>query len=515
VARHRGLVLALIVAALAVAFQQQRFARAGERYDRFDLPGFDAHVYVAMATHPTVFSVPPWGYRILTPLLVEALPLRTMRAFRDVTAAGLMAAALLLFLWLRRLGNGELASLAAVLAFGLSGPVAEAVQYRFLVEPVTLALELLLLLALSAEAPLPVLALVAVVGVLSKEFFLLLLPLVLIERGRSRGLWRGLGDTATVAAPAVAATLWLRLGWTPYLHSALPQPGPVAATALQRFSESWPDWRVAVLLGGLLPLAIFGACLPKARGHRAAGTYLLLATLLSPFLNPLAFFARDIPRLLLYALPAVFPLALLAVDRVVPHLAARPMAPAFPRPLGWIAGTAAVGVLALLVFGLDPYRRVDLSGPRDGPLALAVCRESLRTAARLERGESVSFDMADQEFVWGETPFYEFARMRWFLREGFGVRPQYGTGDALSDGSEATLLLPVLTPRDLDLSLDLALPAGSEPSVFVNRMPVGELSGAVGELRVPAALLVRGDNRLSLALPAGARLRRFGLRPAG
>ena len=269
-ARHRGLVLAVVLASLGVAYQHHRFARAGARYDRFDLPGFDAHVYVAMATRPPVFSVAPWGYRVLTPVLVEAWPVRTVRAFRDVTAVGLVAAGVLLFLWLRRLGNGEWASLLAVVAYSLSGPVAEAVQYRFLVEPVTAALAAGFLLALAAGAPVVVLALVATLGTLSKEFFLLLLPLVLIERRRLLGWSRALLDMLLVAVPAVGITLLLRVGWTPYLAPPLPRPGAaLLATALERFAESLPEWRGALLLGGLLPLALVGGWLPKGRPRSA------------------------------------------------------------------------------------------------------------------------------------------------------------------------------------------------------------------------------------------------------
>ena len=36
-------------------------------YDRFNLPAFDGHVYAAMSEEPRVFTVAPWGYRLLTP----------------------------------------------------------------------------------------------------------------------------------------------------------------------------------------------------------------------------------------------------------------------------------------------------------------------------------------------------------------------------------------------------------------------------------------------------------------
>src|SRR5215468_8369366 len=92
--------LLLMCGILAVRVARLR----GPVYDRFDLPAFDAHVYIAMAEHPAVFSVAPWGYRVLTPALVHALPVRTVvRGFRYVTLGSFALAGALLFLYLRRL----------------------------------------------------------------------------------------------------------------------------------------------------------------------------------------------------------------------------------------------------------------------------------------------------------------------------------------------------------------------------------------------------------------------------
>src|SRR5262249_18389781 len=139
--------------------------------------------YIAMAEHPAVFSVAPWGYRVLTPALVHALPVRTVvRGFRYVTLGSFALAGALLFLYLRRLGHGEGPALLAAAAFAVSGPVHEALAARFLVEPLAFALELALLLALEAGAGAGVLVLLVLLGVLAKEFFLLLVPLVYLAR---------------------------------------------------------------------------------------------------------------------------------------------------------------------------------------------------------------------------------------------------------------------------------------------------------------------------------------------
>ena len=71
------------------------------RHDRFTLPAFDAYAYLAMAEHPPVFTVAPWGYRVLTPWLVHLLPVDNVaRGFRYVTLSSLTLAGGLLFLFL-------------------------------------------------------------------------------------------------------------------------------------------------------------------------------------------------------------------------------------------------------------------------------------------------------------------------------------------------------------------------------------------------------------------------------
>src|SRR6185436_13634370 len=133
----------------------------------------------------------------------------------------------------------------------------------------------------------------------------------------------------------------------------------------------------------------------------------------------------DVPRLLLYALPVLIPLALSALEGIWPA-----SAPWVTRAPGPAAGRAA-WVVALLValapfLLLDRYRRIDLRGPRDGPYVLAVCRESWRAARRLERGEAVVLD--PEGFRWDPASREAVGGMRWFLREGWGENPHYGTG---------------------------------------------------------------------------------------
>ena len=161
---------------------------------------------------------------------------------------------------------------------------------------------------------------------------------------------------------------------------------------------------------------------------------------------------------------------------------------------------------------------MDLRGARDGPYVLGLCRESLRTAFRLERGQAVSFDAATQRFAWGDSDPGGLDRMRWFLRGGWGGLAHYGTGDIVMHEASASLLVPSLRPRDLDLGLETETPAGVRLAIAINGRPVGETAPGGGRtvVRIPAATLFRGDNLATVSSSdgaPGARLRRFALIP--
>src|SRR5262249_20675464 len=155
-------------------------------------------------------------------------------------------------------------AVAGPLLLCLSGPVAEALRLRMLAEPLTLALETAFLLMLLGEARVGALALVAVLGALSQEVFLLLLPLVFLLRAPRKGRAAALTHTLMVAAPALLATLLLRAWWTPQLATPL----PALALGPARAVESWREWGPALLLGGLAPLAVAGAFRAAARPLR-------------------------------------------------------------------------------------------------------------------------------------------------------------------------------------------------------------------------------------------------------
>jgi hypothetical protein len=509
--------LAVALCAAALAWQAARVHDPHVAWDRWQLPAFDAYVYVAMAEQPRFFTVSPWGHRILTPWLASAVPTRYVaRAFRIVTFGALLAAGAALYLYLRALGHAMPAAVAGGAAFALTPPVAECLRYVFLAEPLAFFLEVALLFALQARAGLGPLCLIVVLGTLAKEFFVLLAPVALVVGPRPPAARARTALALTAAAVLTAAAL--RGFWTPHLAPPLPSATPATfLVALHRFHDSFPEWWTALLLGGVAPLAILGAFRGGAAPIRSVSLYVVALALVPPFLNPVTFFSSDVPRLLLYALAVAIPLAVTALSP--------PSGPGldFPALRGRRPGAAALAVALaagpLLV--VDRYRRADLTGPRDGPYVLAVTRESLRAARRHARGEEVVLDPAERRFVWGVSPPSQLDRMRWFLRDGWGQRAHYGTGEVTMHEAEAAVLLPVLEPRATVAEVHVQSPRGMVVDASVNGRLVGtwavSADSAPRSLAVPADALFRGDNLLVLASRGGepgARLRRVGYRAA-
>jgi hypothetical protein len=465
-----------------------------------------------MAEQPRFFTLSPWGHRILAPWLASAIPVRNIaRAFRIVTFTALLAAGGLLFLYLRALGHEiPMAALGAGL-FALLPPVAECLRYVFLAEPVAVLLEISFLLALQSGARLGPLCLIAVLGTLAKEFFVLLAPVALVV-GRGPILRRA-GKAAVLFAAALGTALALRWWWTPHLPAPLPAASPATfLLALHRFHDSFPEWWRSALLAGVAPVALLGALRASAAPLRPVAAYVVALALVPPFLNPVTFFPSDVPRLLIYALPVAIPLALCAVRAPASRAPDRPRY----RGAGVAAAVAAVAAAIAPLAVVDRYRRADLTGPRDGPYVLVVCRETLRTARRLSRGEEVALDPAERRYAWGDSHPSEMDRMRWFLREGWGARAHYGTSEVTMHEERASVLLPVLAPADLSASLHVQAPRPLVVDASINGRPLR--SWAVGPdsaaetIAIPGAALFRGDNLLTLSArdgAPGARLRRI------
>ena len=381
----------------------------------------------------------------------------------------------------------------------------------FLAEPVAVLLEVALLLALQSGAGLGPLCLIAVLGTLAKEFFVLLVPVALVVGPRP--MLPRVRTAAVLFAVALGTAFVLRWWWTPHLPAPLPAASPgTFLLALHRFHDSFPEWWASALLAGVAPLAVLGSLRAAAAPVRSVALYVVALALIPPFLNPVTFFSSDVPRLLIYTLPVAIPLAvcaLMAPDSRAPR-------PDWSRRRGVGVTAAVLGVMAALapLAIVDRYRRADLTGPRDGPYVLVVARETLRTARRLSRGEEVVLDPAERRYAWGDSHPSEMDRMRWFLREGWGERAHYGTSEVTMHEESASVLLPVLSPGDLTAALHVQAPRPLVVDASINGRPLR--SWAVGPdsapetIEVPGGALFRGDNLLTLAArdgESGARLR--------
>jgi hypothetical protein len=230
-------------------------------------------------------------------------------------------------------------------------------------------------------------------------------------------------------------------------------------------------------------------------------------------------FGDNFERLLLYSVPLLLPLVLAALDRLWPILVPPP-SPRPPHPQ-LVPAAAALVAMVLPLALVDRYRRVDLQASRDGPLVLALCRETWRMATRLAGGDEVVLDPESSRFTWSDAEGAPPTRMRWFLREGWGDRAHYGTGEVVMHAPAATVLLPVLVPADLEVRLRMMSPSPMALALAVNGHALG--SWRVGpeeteqSFRIPARHLVRGDNLVTVSSPdggLGARLREIRCRRA-
>ncbi len=472
-------------------------------WDGFNLPGFDAHVYVAMAEEPRVFTVAPWGYRILLPGLIGAsLPPRwIVPGFEGAAQASLIAASGLLFLYLTVLGATHRASLLAVLTVMMTPPVRAVFENPFLVEPFALALLLLSLICIQIGAGPWVIALTLLLLSLSKEVWLFVLPLIFV-RALTQGAKAAALRTVQVAAPAALLALLLRWTWAP--QNAPLGGSPDYVGALGAIASSLPSVAGHFLLGGLSLVAVLALSRPSAREYLKNHALTLLALLALPLgagaytgegAAP-TFFAADVPRLLIYALPFAAALAV-HLDPGHGRPRALALAPAF-EPAAFVI--LLLGLAAPL--GLDRYSRIDLSTSRDGPYVLGFARETLKTARRLERGETVVFDPEERKFAWGVSPAQELARLRFFLREGFGPLAHYGIHDIRMRDTNAVLVVPLLAPRPTRLTLTLDARESAWIKLEANGQAVGEAligpQAVRASFEIPALSLFRGDNPISL-----------------
>ena len=472
-------------------------------WDGFTLPGFDAHVYVAMTEEPRVFTVGPWGYRILLPaLLGAALPPRSIvPGFDWMARASLVVGSGLLFVYLRIGGASLRAALLAVAAFMVAPSVIMVFENPFLVEPFALTLLLIALIAIEGASSAWIVGLALVLLSLSKEIWVLLLPLIFLKELPNGVRAAGL-RTLRSAGPALWVSALMRWRWAPQVSGEGPEADLVAV--LQSIVSGIASVGSEFLLGGFAIFALLSLYRREAREYLRLHA-LTLAPLLALPLFTAAYTGEgmklfsdlpDVRRLLIYVLPFV---AALAVHLDPAHGRPRILPPAL---LLQRLAMALCVVLMVAPFGLDRYSRINLATSRDGPYVLGFVRETVKTARKLNRGETVIFDPADRKFAWGVSPPNELSKLRFFLRNGFGPLAHYGVHDIVMREARGTLIVPVLEARALRMTLTMDARESAWMTVLAGGRRVGE--ALVGPqavqvtFRIPGEKLFRGDNPLEL-----------------
>ena len=486
----------------------------GPKYDRFVLPAFDGHVYAAMAENPRVFTLAPWGYRLLEPWMVHLLPVSSSaQGFYCLNLVLLSSAVFVVGCWLRRLGfNGPAAAIAAS-AFAMSPPARVLLGYQVLVDPLALLLLIVILYELVDPDVLVLMALFAATA-LTKETGLLALCLVPVTLTRRSGRRWGILDSCVVAAPALMLTVLLRMIWG---NPAPPTLFSVLDLTLGRLIHSGWALAGAAALSGLLLPAFVGLFREESVELRVQGMLLWFLAFSLILLNPYHYSVFDLPRLSVFAWPALLPLALSGLGfrrvRTVPTT----------TPSERVRTTVSVLTLLtalLLVAATDSYRRAPFSHSPDPVAMVSRIRESLKTARALDAGETFMFDARSGRFaspIAERFNLTEGRRQRWFLYRGFGRDAPFESGAPVFEGN-AEWLLPVLIPREVTISIVLEGPPGVRVKLSLSSHGLGSApaDGSLTTLKAPGKALFRGDNIVRLRGPQGValRLRRFEVRLA-
>src|SRR5215212_9906707 len=265
----------------------------------------DHHRYRAMAEGDALsYPYAPYNRRVLTPLIVKALPLDAEEGFYALTFLSVAATGVALFYALSRMGLGGALSLAGMFTFFSLGWGPEYFLENFwLIDPLSFLLLALCVWAVAARRD-ALFAALLVLAALNKEAGIFALALFYGLRATGPLDFRVMGRIVLVGLPALLVLYGLRLGipaggQTPYYFSW--QLMDVVPKRLEEmtFPEAFGEYYLWTfgLVGGLLPLL----SLASKEGRRMAVRLLPFVLLVYAQL----LFARDTGRLLVFAFPAV------------------------------------------------------------------------------------------------------------------------------------------------------------------------------------------------------------------
>ncbi len=276
-----------------------------------DAPGFDAHIYVAMAESPATFTMAPFGYRIGVPFLAQALPIPLETAFKALCAIGLLLTLFLAYFFFLELGFSHLLSLLGVSFLGAAPQIPIYLQNYFLVDPLALAAVVGLLVLVERGKATGATAFLLLIASLCKESAFYVVPVLYLRLSEGRLVdLKAARRTLLVCLPAIAAALILRFGWAddaplfPYLS-----PLAIAQRPWFGSAEVYRDlWKYSFAY--LSVLALINAASASWRDFtRRYAPYLALVLIQ-------LLVATDTRRLLFFGFPVIIPLALAEFQRI-------------------------------------------------------------------------------------------------------------------------------------------------------------------------------------------------------
>jgi hypothetical protein len=305
--QHAALVLlaiALLAGNVGYVSLRRGFMAGPERVKELD-----HHFYIAMAgerpeggERDPHSAVAPFCWRVLVPWIVRGLApsgLTLDARFFLVTNLALLGFLLTLAAWLRRLGFTRQETALGLLLAGLTPGVVRWYEYQYwMTDPLGLFLVTLALLLVERGARLA-LAFTGVLGLATRESFLLVFPYYFARRWRERGFWRSLLETPAVALAPIAVFVLVRSLVEPLEGGdMLAAARSVLAFRWRHISDNQPYFMTLGSFGALLPLALLSprSLLEMARRRIEACVFIVLtyATLAV---------GNNTDRLLCYALP--------------------------------------------------------------------------------------------------------------------------------------------------------------------------------------------------------------------
>lgn len=274
--------------------------------------GSDPWIYQHMAEDPLGYlPLAPFGYRVLTPLLVSVLPLPVPMGFTLVSWAGLAGAALVVRRTATALSSPARGLAAMVLLLG-SGLCLQVIRVPYVTDPLTLALGAGAL-ELGRRRRWVAVAVLLTIGAANRETALfLLLPLAAWAVAGHGWSWRSGRIVAALAAGPALVTAVLR--WTPLLYgetvpARVQTPGQVLA-----FNADHAGGAGGYLL--LAAVSATGVLVPVLIANRTRIRGYLAASLLFVVPNALAVLgATDWPRVLGPSILVLAPAAAVVVPR--------------------------------------------------------------------------------------------------------------------------------------------------------------------------------------------------------